>query len=69
MTIQPMASNDPHPMTWQAWVWRLLLTIFLLLTLAGPGLKVFNTVTNLPNTHVLPASTESHKLTTTAPLN
>jgi len=40
--------------TWQDMLWRLLVTLLLLLFLAGFGLTVFNTVTNQPDTQVLP---------------
>ncbi len=41
-------------LTWQALLWRLLLTMFLLLVLAGPGLTAFTTVTTNPGTCALP---------------
>jgi hypothetical protein len=44
-------------LTWQALIWRLLLTAFLLLALISAGLPIFRTITTLPNTHVLPALT------------
>ena len=39
---------------WQALLWRLLLTLLLLLALAGPGLTFFKSVTSRPGTRALP---------------
>jgi hypothetical protein len=47
--------NQPIQFTWQAILWRLLLTLLLLLALAGPGLSLFRTVTSRPGTRALPA--------------
>jgi hypothetical protein len=47
-------SNNPTvQFTWQALLWRLLLTLLLLSALAGPGLTLFRSVTNLSITHKL----------------
>lgn len=46
--------------TWQAILWRLLLTGLLLLVLAGSGLTIFSTATTRPDTQVLPQLT--HRL-------
>ena len=51
-------SNQPAVTTaqlsWQAIFWRLLITLLLLLALAGPGLTIFSTVTAKPDAQVLP---------------
>ncbi len=44
--------------TWQAILWRLVLTGLLLLFLAGFGLTIFNTMTTRPGAHVLPPLTQ-----------
>ena len=44
--------------TWQALLWRLLLTLLLLLALAGPGLTLFKAITSRPGTRALPALTQ-----------
>lgn len=41
-------------LTWSDIFWRLLLTLLLLLMLAGPGLTIFSAVTAKPDNHVLP---------------
>jgi hypothetical protein len=41
-------------LSWQAIFWRLLITLLLLLALAGPGLTIFSTVTAKPDAQVLP---------------
>jgi hypothetical protein len=41
--------------TWQALLWRLLLTVLLLLALAGPGLTLFRHVTSRAGARALPA--------------
>jgi hypothetical protein len=41
-------------LTWQALMWRLLVTILLLLALAGFGLTRLDSITSQPDTHVLP---------------
>jgi hypothetical protein len=41
-------------LSWQALLWRLLLTLLLLLALAGPGLTLFRNVTNRSGTRALP---------------
>jgi hypothetical protein len=45
-------------LTWQAIFWRLLITLLLLLALAGPGLNIFSAVTARPDTQVLPTLTQ-----------
>jgi hypothetical protein len=56
----PMVNNSNQPamttvrFTWQALFWRLLVTLLLLLALAGPGLTIFSTVTAKPAAQVLP---------------
>ena len=47
-------SNVTVQLTWQALLWRLLLTLLLLLALAGPGLTLFRSVTNRSGTQTLP---------------
>lgn len=44
---------------WQALLWRLLLTLLLLLALAGPGLTFFKSVTSRPGTRALPSLIET----------
>ena len=56
-------SNVDIQFTWQAIVWRLLLTILLLLVLAGSSLTIFNRVTTNANTRVLPIFTYETGLT------
>ncbi len=48
--------NSPSPVrfTWQALLWRLLLTILLLLALAGPGLTLFHHAIDPSEAPVLP---------------
>jgi hypothetical protein len=59
-------SNQPAATTvqlsWQAIFWRLLITLLLLLALAGPGLTIFSTVTAKPDAQVLPTFTRDIKL-------
>ena len=43
-------------LTWQAIFWRLLLTLLLLLALAGPGLAIFDAVTAKPDSRILPTT-------------
>jgi hypothetical protein len=38
-------SHTPVRFTWQSLLWRLLVTILLLLALAGPGLTLFHRAT------------------------
>jgi hypothetical protein len=40
--------------TWQALLWRLLLTLLLLLALAGPGPTIFRNMTNRTERTTLP---------------
>ncbi len=48
-------ANQHHfQFTWQALLWRLLLTMLLLLILAGPGLTAFTAVTTDAGTCALP---------------
>ena len=55
-----MVNNSNQPaattvqLTWQAILWRLLITLLLLLALAGPGLTIFSAVTAKPEARVLP---------------
>lgn len=46
-------NQDEIQFTWQAIIWRLLLTALLLLMLAGSGLTLFNPTTPHPNNHTL----------------
>lgn len=48
------SNNSTIENTWQALLWRLLLTLLLLLALAGPGLTLFRSVTNHSGTKALP---------------
>jgi hypothetical protein len=43
-----------YQLTWPAIFWRLLVTLLLLLMLAGPGLSLFRAVTANPGARVLP---------------
>lgn len=43
-----------YQLSWSAIFWRLLLTLLLLLMLAGPGLSLFSAVTAKPDSRVLP---------------
>jgi hypothetical protein len=45
--------------TWQALLWRLLLTGLILLLLAGSRLTIFNSATSRPDTHVLPPASQA----------
>lgn len=51
-------SNQPAvaavQISWQDIIWRLLITLLLLLALAGPGLTLFSAVTAKPEAQVLP---------------
>jgi hypothetical protein len=47
-------NNPVVQLTWQALLWRLLLTLLLLLALAGPGLTLFRSVTNRSGTQPSP---------------
>jgi hypothetical protein len=47
-------NNSTSQFTWQALLWRLLLTLLLLLALAGPGLTIFRSVTNRSGTQAMP---------------
>lgn len=44
--------NHATNFTWQSLLWRLLLTLLLLLALAGPGLTLFERVTSQANSPV-----------------
>jgi hypothetical protein len=48
--------NSPSSvrLTWQSLLWRLLLTVLLLLALAGPGLTLFHHVIDPSEAPVLP---------------
>lgn len=46
--------TNHNTITWQAMLWRLLLTILLLLVLFGSSLQVFNPTTSSANPHALP---------------
>jgi hypothetical protein len=48
------SDNPTFQLTWQALLWRLLLTLLLLLALAGPGLTLFHSVTSRSSTQTLP---------------
>ncbi len=48
-------------LSWQALLWRLLLTLLLLLALAGPGLTLFRSVTNRSGSRTLPALSQEAK--------
>ncbi len=48
-------------LSWQALLWRLLLTLLLLLALAGPGLTLFRSVTSRTGTRTLPAVSQESK--------
>jgi hypothetical protein len=48
------SDNPTFQLTWQALLWRLLLTLLLLLALAGPGLTLFRSVTSRSSTQTLP---------------
>ncbi len=51
------ASNQTNlQLTWQSIFWRVVVTVLLLLALAGSGLKGFDTVTSSSETQVLPLS-------------
>jgi hypothetical protein len=47
-------NNPTVQFTWQALLWRLLLTLLLLSALAGPGLTLFRSATNRSETRALP---------------
>lgn len=47
------ATNFAVNFTWQSLLWRLLLTLLLLLALAGPGLTLFERVTSQTNVPVI----------------
>ncbi len=47
------ATNFAANFTWQSLLWRLLLTLLLLLALAGPGLTWFEQVTSQANSPVI----------------
>jgi hypothetical protein len=47
-------NNPTAQFTWQALLWRLLLTLLLLSALAGPGLTLFRSVTNRSEARTLP---------------
>lgn len=44
-------------LSWQNILWRLLLTLLLLLFLSGSGLTTFRVITNGPGAHALPQET------------
>ncbi len=48
------ANQNSIQFSWADILWRLLLTLLLLLALAGPGLTIFKTVTSHPETEILP---------------
>lgn len=49
-----LSNNSTIQFTWQALLWRLLLTLLLLLALAGPGLTLFRSVTSRSGAQALP---------------
>jgi len=54
MTMTVQTATQTHHLTLYDLLWRLLLTTFLLLMLAGPGLTAFTAVTTAPTAHALP---------------
>lgn len=48
-------NQSSYPFTWQAILWRLLVTALLLLILAGSSLTIFRNITDQPEAQVLPA--------------
>ncbi len=52
-------SHTPVRFTWQSLLWRLLVTILLLLALAGPGLTLFHSATSHSEAPTFP--TLNHK--------
>ncbi len=50
-----------HHLTWQGLLWRLLLTVVLLLALAGPGLTLFRHATSRAGARALPALTQPNE--------
>lgn len=46
--------------TWQAILWRVLLTVILLLILAGPGLVAFEAETHSPTARAVPTTRLAH---------
>jgi len=54
-------SNQPTvtavQLSWQDIFWRLLITLLLLLALAGPGLTIFTAITARPEAQILPPLT------------
>jgi hypothetical protein len=51
------SNQTNYQLTWQAMIWRLILTALLLLLLTISGLTIFNSVTNQPDARVLPTLT------------
>jgi hypothetical protein len=49
------SSNQSSYFTRQTILWRLLVTVILLLILAGSGLTIFRNISDPPNAQVLPA--------------
>jgi hypothetical protein len=63
-TMVPMINQNNIQLTWPDILWRLILTLFLLVALAGSGITLFKSVTDQPNSQVLPALTHE-----TLPIN
>lgn len=47
--------------SWSDLLWRLLVTLLLLLALAGPGLSLFKSVTTRPETSTLPPFSQTNE--------
>lgn len=47
--------------TWQALLWRVLLTLLLLLALAGPGLNLFSAITAPADSQTVPTFSQEIK--------
>ena len=56
-TVVPMINQKSVQLTWHDILWRLLLTVLLLVVLAGSGISLFKSAINHPNTQVLPTLT------------
>ena len=55
--VVPMVQQNNIHLTWHDILWRLLLTVFLLIVLAGSSITIFKSVTSQPASQVLPTLT------------
>ena len=61
ITMVNSSNQGPVHFSWQDILWRLALTALLLLVLAASGITISSSITNHPDTQVLPTLTYEAK--------